>query len=204
MYHVILGEIMFRYAKEDDVDQILPTLFQIFDKMELQIFKDVGNETMTQVIKEGFSLPDYRYGLKHILVNEIQGKIAAIAISYSEEEEDEIDAPLLKILRKHGISKESLFTDKEAWPGEWYLDSFAVAPEFQNQGIGTRALVSFIDMIRNSGEKVLSLNVEVDNEPAKHVYDKVGFKKVGRVFIGNHSYDHMQFDLTRQSMSQAI
>lgn len=186
---------MFRYAKEDDVEQILPTLFQIFDEMELDVFKEVGNDMMEQVIREGFELPNYRYGLDHILVNEIDGKVAAIAISYPEDEEDGIDAPLVKILKKHGINKDTLFTDKEAWPGEWYLDSFAVAPEFQNQGIGTETLKSFIDLIRNRGEKVLSLNVDVENAPAKHVYDKVGFKKVGQLYIGSHLYDHMQYNL---------
>lgn len=191
---------MFRYANEDDVEQILPTLFQIFDEMELDIFKKVGNETMTEVIKEGFSLPNYRYGLDHILVNEIDSKVAAIAISYSEEEEDDIDAPLLKILKKHGIKQDTLFTDKEAWPGEWYLDSFAVAPEFQNKGIGTSALKSFIDLIKDRGEKVLSLNVDVENAPALHVYNKVGFKKVGQLYIGSHLYDHMQFDLDKISV----
>lgn len=186
---------MFRYAKEDDIEQILPTLFQIFDEMELDVFKEIGNDTMAQVIKEGFALPEYRYGLDHILVNEIDGKAAAIAISYPEEEEDGIDAPLLKILKKHGINRTTLFTDKEAWPGEWYLDSFAVAPEFQNQGIGTKTLKSFIDLIAERGEKVLSLNVDVDNAPAQHVYDKVGFKKVGQLYIGDHLYDHMQYNL---------
>lgn len=189
---------MFRYANEDDVEQILPTLFQIFDEMELDIFKEVGDETMKQVIKEGFFLPDYRYGLDHILVNEIDGKVAAIAISYPEEEEDGIDAPLVKILKKHGIHKNSIFTDKEAWPGEWYLDSFAVAPEFQNKGIGTETLKELIDLIRQRGEKVLSLNVDVDNAPAQHVYDKVGFKKVGQLYIGSHLYDHMQFNLAEE------
>lgn len=200
------GEIMIRYAKEDDVEQILPTLFQIFDEMELDVFKEVGNDTMMQVIKEGFFIPDYRYGLDHILVNEIDGKVAAIAISYPEEEEDNIDAPLIKILKKHGIKRDTLFTDKEAWPGEWYLDSFAVAPEFQNQGIGTKTLEGFINMIRDRGEKVLSLNVDVENAPAQHVYQKAGFKKVGQLYIGSHLYDHMQLDLTQisEKVNEAI
>ena len=186
---------MFRYAQEDDVEQILPTLFQIFDEMELEIFGEIGEDIMESVIREGFELPDYRFGLDHILVNEIDGKVAAIAISYPEVEEDDIDIPLLRILRKHGINKDALFSDKEAWPGEWYLDSFAVAPDFQNKGIGTETLKGFIDVIRSRGEKVLSLNVDVDNEPAKHVYDKVGFKKVGQLYIGSHLYDHMQYNL---------
>ncbi|WP_125769316.1 GNAT family N-acetyltransferase [Companilactobacillus furfuricola] len=189
---------MLRYAQEEDAEQILPTLFQIFDEMELDVFKEIGNETMMQVIREGFELPNYRYGLDHILVNEVDGRVAAIAISYPEEEEDQIDAPLIKILKKHGVHQDTLFTDKEAWPGEWYLDSFAVAPEFQNKGIGTKTLQSFIDLLREKGEKVLSLNVDVDNEPAKHVYDKTGFKKVGQLYIGSHLYDHMQYNLENE------
>ncbi len=195
---------MFRYAKEEDAEQILPTLFQIFDEMELEVFKEVGNETMKQVIREGFELPNYRYGLDNILVDEEKGKVAAIAISYPEEDEDTIDAPLIKILKKHGINQESLFTDKEAWPGEWYLDSFAVAPEFQNQGIGTKTLKDFIKLLQEKGEKVLSLNVDVENEPAKHVYDKVGFKKVGQLYIGSHLYDHMQYDLEQEIEEEKV
>ncbi|MFD1418037.1 GNAT family N-acetyltransferase [Companilactobacillus keshanensis] len=189
---------MFRYAKEEDVDQILPTLFQIFDEMEMDIFKEYGDETMKSIIREGFFLENYRYGLNHILVNEIDGKVAAIAIGYPEKLEDTIDVPLHKIMQKHGIKEASFFTDKEAWPGEWYLDSFAVAPEFQNQGVGTKTLLEFIEVIRKRGEKILSLNVDVDNAPAQHVYKKVGFKTVGQLYIGSHLYDHMQFDLTSE------
>lgn len=192
---------MFRYANEGDIDQILPTLFQIFDEMELDIFKEVGDKKMASIIREGFFLPGYRYGLDHILVNEIDGKVAAIAIGYPENLEDDIDNPLIAIMKKHGINKESLFGDKEAWPGEWYLDSFAVAPEFQNKGIGTKTLINFIDIIRQRGEKILSLNVDVENAPAQHVYDKVGFKKVGQLYIGSHLYDHMQFDLTKSPVT---
>ena len=186
---------MFRYAREEDVEQILPTLFQIFDEMELDIFKKLGNHKMSQIIREGFELPGYRYGLDHILVNEIDQKVAAIAIGYPEELEDGIDAPLVNIMKQHGIHQETLFGDKEAWPGEWYLDSFAVSPEFQNQGIGTESLKKVIKMIRERGEKILSLNVDVTNAPAQHVYQKVGFKKVGQIYMGSHLYDHMQLEL---------
>lgn len=188
---------MFRYAKEGDIDQILPTLFQIFDEMELDIFKELGNDTMAQIIREGFELPDYRYGLDHILVNEIDGKVAAISVGYPEELEDGIDAPLVKIMHEHGIKKDSIFTDKEAWPGEWYLDSFAVAPDMQGKGIGTKTLKELVELIRDRGEKIMSLNVDVANKPARHLYDKVGFKKVGQLYIGDHLYDHMQLELNK-------
>lgn len=188
---------MFRYAKEEDADQILPILFQIFDEMELDVFKEVGDEKMTQVIKEGFFEPGYRYGLDNILVNEIDNKVVAIMVGYPEELEDGIDEPLIKIMHKYGIKEKNLFGDKEAWPGEWYLDSFAVAPDYQGKGIGTQTMEHLIEVIRDRGEKILSLNVDVDNAPAKHVYEKTGFKKVGQLYIGSHLYDHMQYDLTK-------
>ncbi|MQS76821.1 GNAT family N-acetyltransferase [Companilactobacillus halodurans] len=188
---------MLRYARKEDADQILPILFQIFDEMELDVFKEVGDKKMAEVIKEGFFQPGYRYGLENILVNEIDGKVVAIMVGYPEELEDNIDAPLIKIMHKHGIKENNLFNDKEAWPGEWYLDSFAIAPEYQGKGIGTKTMEEFIDVVKKRGEKILSLNVDVTNEAAKHVYDKTGFKKVGQLYIGSHLYDHMQYDLTK-------
>ncbi|WP_099974475.1 MULTISPECIES: GNAT family N-acetyltransferase [Lactobacillaceae] len=186
---------MLRFAKEEDVDHLIPILFQIFDDMELEVFNKVGREKMMKLIREGFFQSDYRYGYKNILVEEIEGKIAGLSVGYPEELEDDIDQPMQKIMQKHGIDSQTLFDDKEAWPGEWYLDSFAISKDLQNQGIGTKMLKELIEWVKNQGEKTLSLNVDTKNDRARHVYEKLGFKKVGELYIGTHLYEHMQLNL---------
>jgi hypothetical protein len=61
-------------------------------------------------------------------------------------------------------------------PKTWVIVNVAVYPEYQGQGIATRLMQSTMDMIRERGGQRAILQVDADNEPAKRVYLKLGFK----------------------------
>ncbi|GKQ43019.1 N-acetyltransferase [Companilactobacillus sp. RD055328] len=187
---------MIRAARKEDVKQVLPILNQIFEDMELDYFKKIGQQKLFELLEDGFTLPDYRYSYENILVDEEDGKIVTIAVGYPAELEEHIDDPLIAILDKHGLDKDQkLFEDTESWPGEWYLDSLAVHADMHHQGYGKKMLEYLPEYLLNKGEKMLSLNADVNNIPAQKLYEKMGFKKVGQLYIGDHLYDHMQLDL---------
>lgn len=189
---------MIRSAKKEDVNQILPILKQIFDEMELESFKKIGEEKLFLMLKEAFDVDGYRYNFNNILVDDENGKIASIAVGYQAELEEHIDDPLIALFEKYNVDKDTiLFTDKESWPGEWYLDSLAVHPDMHHQGYGKKMLEFLPGYLLAKGEKILSLNVDVDNEPAQRLYEKMGFNKMGQLYIGAHLYDHMQLDLDK-------
>ena len=50
-----------------------------------------------------------------------------------------------------------------------------ILPEYRNQGIGTLLLRKAISFV---GSKRLILTVDVDNNPANHLYEKIGFKEI--------------------------
>jgi RimJ/RimL family protein N-acetyltransferase len=52
---------------------------------------------------------------------------------------------------------------------------------YRNIGIGTEMMRVLIEESRRMGLKVLTLNVFATNKHAQHVYEKVGFKEVGRI-----------------------
>ncbi len=52
---------------------------------------------------------------------------------------------------------------------------------FRGLGIGTEMMRALIEQARKTGLKVLTLSVYANNEPAKHLYKKVGFTEVGRI-----------------------
>ncbi|MGR3741555.1 GNAT family N-acetyltransferase [Companilactobacillus sp. DQM5] len=187
---------MIRQAKKEDVNQVLPILKQIFDDMELESFKKIGNEKLFLMLEEAFKLPNYRYSYENILVDDVDGKVVSIAAGYPAELEDHIDDPLIALFDKYGVDNNlNMFADKESWPGEWYLDSLAVHPDMHHMGYGKKMLEFLPDYVEKKGEKILSLNVDVNNIPAQKLYAKMGYKKVGELYIGSHLYDHMQLNL---------
>lgn len=59
-------------------------------------------------------------------------------------------------------------------PDNWYIDLIEVAPEYQNQGIGTTIIT---DLIRqaHAADQPLTLSVLKANTPAGRLYERLGF-----------------------------
>ena len=58
--------------------------------------------------------------------------------------------------------------------------NIAVHPDFRRLGIAERLVLALCDALAEKGVCALSLEVRVSNEPAKALYDKLGFVQVGR------------------------
>ncbi|MBO7078207.1 MAG: GNAT family N-acetyltransferase [Bacilli bacterium] len=59
---------------------------------------------------------------------------------------------------------------------KYFLWEYAIDISCQNQGRGTKALIEFIDYMKDSfGATELTTTYVYGNEVAKHVYEKVGF-----------------------------
>ena len=50
---------------------------------------------------------------------------------------------------------------------------------YQGRGVGRRLLENLLDRARTLGAAVVLLEVRVDNDPAIHLYESVGFEKLG-------------------------
>jgi len=50
---------------------------------------------------------------------------------------------------------------------------------FQGRGLGRRMLDNLLDRARTVGAAVVLLEVRVDNDPAIHLYESVGFERLG-------------------------
>ena len=58
--------------------------------------------------------------------------------------------------------------------------NIAVHPDFRHQGIATGLVVDLIGALKRRGSHCLTLEVRASNEPAKALYEKMGFRMVGR------------------------
>lgn len=76
---------------------------------------------------------------------------------------------------KVGEIKASVYEDEKAIG----LGSFEIQPEYQNKGIGTKALENLIEQLKSKYDLIYCF-VDKDNERAIHIYNKLGkLKDVG-------------------------
>ena len=69
----------------------------------------------------------------------------------------------------------------ELFSDEAELTTFAVAPNFQGRGFGKRLLEETICLAKKFGATSMIFEVRCSNIPALHIYQKFGFRKIGRI-----------------------
>ncbi|SEP95681.1 L-amino acid N-acyltransferase YncA [Streptococcus equinus] len=69
----------------------------------------------------------------------------------------------------------------------------AVKKAYWNKGIGRKLLTRLINLSRQSGLKILSLEVRTDNKGAIHLYESIGFRRIG-TFEGFMEIDGKSID----------
>lgn len=67
-----------------------------------------------------------------------------------------------------------------AYAGEAFVQTLAVAPEFQRRGLGRHLLSALIARARELRAASIALEVRVDNLGAQELYRQAGFTPIGR------------------------
>jgi ribosomal protein S18 acetylase RimI-like enzyme len=64
--------------------------------------------------------------------------------------------------------------------GHGHLIRVAVQPAWWGQGIGSRLMVEAMGYFEQAGARHITLNTQEENERAQRLYDRFGFRLVGR------------------------
>lgn len=184
--------IMIRQSHPEDAAQVVPLIDLVFEEMEVPQLMKMAKPDLYRVFEQAFLLPDYRYGYPQTIVHEGPNGVDGILVGYSHAQEATIDDAFKPLLPSVGLPVEhELFPDVETDPGEWYIDTLAVAASAQDHGVGTALLTGIEPIVKARGEKLLSLNVDQTNPRAEQLYRRQGFKKTRELMIGSHRYNHM-------------
>lgn len=66
---------------------------------------------------------------------------------------------------------------------DYYLFALRVFEEYRGNGYAGEILTTVIDMLAQKGAERFYLTVKKDNVPARKVYDRLGFKVIGKRFF---------------------
>ncbi len=72
------------------------------------------------------------------------------------------------------------FVCAKAVAGEWEIENIVVAAEFLGRGVASELLRELIDRAAGEAASAILLEVRESNLPASRLYEKHGFREVGR------------------------
>lgn len=153
----------------------------------------VGYELSHPIYAVALSLAqrvDTQYSYRNALVAEVGGVAAGAVVGYDGARLAELRKHLYPLLKEHLGTIPHIEDETEA--GEYYLDSLAVLSDYRSRGVGEVLVNAFCDRAFNEGYGRVGLIVEQHNHRAEHLYQSLGFERVGaRKFLGDDMW-HMQ------------
>lgn len=156
----------------EGVDHLKVYLVQDYNLSLLKRMVDFGLNIFGELGMDEWGLvPQIRHGNVFILKEEDKKRIIGLAILMRDWED----------------------------PDKAYLFDYAIAEEYQGNGLGHHFLTAISENLLEQGFKRMSLTVDVENMPAIHLYkDKIGFdivKESKDEYGKGHDRYIMQFDL---------
>lgn len=150
-------------------------------------------DIVVRLFSELAARDDAQYSYRNTLVaTDCEGNALGAIIAY--------DAADLVEMRKFFIDKANellgwsvTYEDAENWeaeasPGEFYLDSLYIVPEYRHRGIGSALIRAAVDRFSHLG-KPFGLLCEPENINAYRLYESLGFRRDGtNSFCGTPMY----------------
>lgn len=155
---------------------------------------DESNEILPKALKVCQS-EDTMYTWKHGWIAEIDGKTVGALVAYDGTdyaERRQVTFPMFG-----DASEDFLEMDLETGPGEFYLDSMFVIPEYRRQGIGTALLKKGIEHATRLGIPKVTLAVDPHKPDNERLYRSVGLRTTGTFFIFGEDYHRMELATTQ-------
>lgn len=175
--------ISFRSATADDAFFIAKGFHMAM------LYDDASEEQISNFARNICVRDDVLYSWRNTIIAEVDGKRAGMLTAYDGRYYHDMRIRTMTLVKQH-LGVEFSGMEDEAVAGEYYLDSLAVMPEFRGLGIGRKLLQKGIE-----NGKVLRLDVTLAVDPindrAKHLYQSLGFKPAGTLFIFGHDYEKM-------------
>lgn len=141
---------------------------------------------------EVWRMEDILYSWTRTRIAEIDGVPAGCLISYPGEEYARLRIRTWSLIFG-STEEEADMYDSETFPGEYYLDSLAVLPQFRGKGVGSALLLDGVRKGREAGFDRVTLIVDVDKPDNIALYTKLGFVKEETISFFGHEYYRMAF-----------
>lgn len=180
--------ITIRQADIKDANTIAPLIYDAIGDIANNL---TGQDALPEVLA---SLAQFvtektnRHSYLNTFVAEQNDEILGIVVLYDGQLGYDLDRQLEAQLTKKGIH---VSLDVEAHLDEYYIDTICVAKKARGLGIGTKLLQFAEQQGKLLGYDKISLNVELEKEDARRLYERIGYQKTEPWTIINEPFHHM-------------
>lgn len=179
-------------ATKNDIPDVVNLISIILDDMELPILLQNDRSKVLELFEATFKSSLYLGDAADIIVAKNEGQILGTALGYRGTEEATLFQEFNQHFSEVGLTPQTVFSEPEASADEWYLNSLAVSPHAQHQGIGSQLLQSINGYANKRGVSKIGLLVDFENPQAEKLYQRNGFNYWQDQSIGTHQYRHLQ------------
>lgn len=183
-------EIITRAATRDDAEIIAKVVAMAIGD-EVALCRYCGNDYMA-VLAEIVREDNTQYSWRYAIVAEVDGVVAGAVVGYDGAQLYSLREGTFAVLRRC-IGRVPNIVD-ETEPGEYYLDSVGVLPEYRGRGVGGALVDAFCAKAFADGHSRVGLIVDNDNPNAEKLYASLGFMRVGTKPFFGHQMWHLQRD----------
>lgn len=135
--------------------------------------------------------PQSMYSWNKSLIVEVDGKPIGCIISYSGDDYQNLREYTWSRLWK-GVDPATIKQSAiETYPGEYYLDSLAIEPEYRGNDLGKKLMKAAIEEGKNLGYNNFALLVAKEKPRLQDYYASMGFKESNEVNFFGHQYIRM-------------
>jgi ribosomal protein S18 acetylase RimI-like enzyme len=178
-------EISYRPAEPSDADIAGRLLFESFPKLATFLIGLGNPDRAKEILKHLYSVTGNRFSHEYTRMAVRGGRVVGLVIGYPGRRLTRLDLQLGRLmLRQYRLrGKVALFI--RAWPlvfvkeaerDEFLLSNLAVKRNLRGQGIGSGLLSQVEECARQAGFEKVALIVRIDNQGAKRLYERHGFK----------------------------
>ncbi len=173
-------KIEIRKAEETDVAFIAASILDAVGLHE-------PSDKLLQCTIELCKRDDVLYSWRNTLIAYADGKPAGSMTSYEGKNYAEMKTITFELV-KQLTGNDFTRMEPETLPGEYYLDSLSVRPQFRKQGIGKQLIEAAIGEAMHTDAATATLACDPANTNARHLYETLGFKHQSNMFIFGENY----------------
>ncbi len=173
--------ITIRKARKEDTEYVAKTVLTALDM----------DTSDLEWVKASCADPKSMYSWNKSLIAEDDGKPIGCIISYKGDDYQDLREYTWSRLWSGTDPEMIKNTAIEAYPGEYYLDSLAIEPEYRGNGLGKELMKAAMQEGKALGYDNYALLVALEKPHLKDYYASLGFKADDDVNFFGHRYKRM-------------
>lgn len=161
--------IIMRGATSEDVTFVAECVLAAVDRYDFR--SECPQLALTEQI---CGREDTLYSFRNAWIATIEGTTIGCLIAYDGTEYAKAREITYGIMKRNGVDLTG--TEAETGPGEFYLDTLVLRPNFRKYGIGRLMIRYAVETARSRGLDRCSLIVSKDKERLGQYYESLGFR----------------------------